>query len=401
MPEAEPLACVLGDINLLRPLGLAGISSAVGAPPLEPIRWSRFARAHFGWADPWSEPNALVEHLVRFGQQQKQRPVLFYEGDGELLVVSRHRERLAPLFAFLLPDAKLIEDLANKARFQSLAEQSGLPVPRAALLAPGRDDPEAACELEFPLVIKPLHRRSDSWSPLAGEAKAIRVDTPAQLRGLWDRLAAAGLEVVAQELVPGPETSVESYHVYVDRSGAIVAEFTGQKLRTRPTSFGQSTTVQITQRADVATLGREVTRRLELLGVAKIDFKRDLQGKLHLLEVNPRFNLWHYPGALAGVNLPALAYADLAGRPRPHIRPVRPGVRWCSPREDLPAARAAGVSLPDWILHSLVPSEARGMLAWDDPLPFLIAAARLLRSELGSRVGRANMARASGGRGGH
>jgi predicted ATP-grasp superfamily ATP-dependent carboligase len=227
------------------------------------------------------------------------------------------------------------------------------------------------------------------------------VDTPAQLRGLWDRLAAAGLEVVAQELVPGPETSVESYHVYVDRSGAIVAEFTGQKLRTRPTSFGQSTTVQITQRADVATLGREVTRRLELLGVAKIDFKRDLQGKLHLLEVNPRFNLWHYPGALAGVNLPALAYADLAGRPRPHIRPVRPGVRWCSPREDLPAARAAGVSLPDWILHSLVPSEARGMLAWDDPLPFLIAAARLLRSELGSRVGRANMARASGGRGGH
>ena len=44
---------------------------------------------------------------------------------------------------------------------------------------------------------------------------------------------------------------------------------------------------------------------LGLRGVAKLDFKRTAAGELVLLEVNPRFNLWHLPGAVAGVNLPA------------------------------------------------------------------------------------------------
>ena len=43
-------------------------------------------------------------------------------------------------------------------------------------------------------------------------------------------------------------------------------------------------------------------------------------GRLHLLEVNPRFNLWHHPAAVAGVNLPALVHADLTGAPRPSGR---------------------------------------------------------------------------------
>ena len=55
-------------------------------------------------------------------------------------------------------------------------------------------------------------------------------------------------------------------------------------------------------------LGRTLVQRLGLRGVAKFDFKRAADGRLFLLEVNPRFNLWHHPGALAGVNLPALVF---------------------------------------------------------------------------------------------
>src|SRR5215470_19812901 len=40
-----------------------------------------------------------------------------------------------------------------------------------------------------------------------------------------------------------------------------------------------------------------------LTGVAKPDFKRAPDGRLLLLEINPRFNLWHHLGAVAGVNL--------------------------------------------------------------------------------------------------
>ena len=136
------------------------------------------------------------------------------------------------------------------------------------------------------------------------------------LAALVPRLAAGDVAVALQELVPGPETAIESYHVYVGAQGETVGEFTGRKIRTVPAAYGHSTALQITEAADVAALGRELVRRLGLRGVAKLDFKRAPSGELFLLEINARFNLWHHPGAVAGVNLPALVYGDLVGLPR-------------------------------------------------------------------------------------
>lgn len=186
---------------------------------------------------------------------------------------------------------------------------------------------------------------------------------------MWPSLAAGGMDLVAQELIPGPENRIESYHVYVDRGGGIAGEFTGRKIRTYPASCGHSTALEITDAADVTELGRGLIERLDLRGVAKFDFKRGPDGRLHLLEVNPRFNLWHHLGAVAGVNLPALVYADLAGLPRPAVARPRAGTRWCSIR-DLAAARAAGIPLTTWLPWALG-CEAKSAIAWDDPMPFL------------------------------
>ena len=115
-------------------------------------------------------------------------------------------------------------------------------------------------------------------------------------------------------------------------------------------------------------MGRDVVRRIGLTGVAKLDFKRDEQGALHLLEVNPRFNLWHHPGAIAGVNIPAIVHADLTGRERPPAAVARAGVRWCSPAHDLQAARHDGLSVARW-LRWAISCEAKSGFAWADPLP--------------------------------
>ena len=145
--------------------------------------------------------------------------------------------------------------------------------------------------------------------------KALRIETVAELTELWPKLAASGVEVLAQELIEGPETQIESYHVYVDAHGEVIGEFTGRKLRTFPLEYGDSTALVTTTALDVLSLGRELVHRIGLRGVAKFDFKRAADGTLFLLEINPRFNLWHHLGALAGVNLPALVYNDLIGNP--------------------------------------------------------------------------------------
>ena len=129
----------------------------------------------------------------------------------------------------------------------------------------------------------------------------------------------------------------------------------------------------ITDSSDVRDLGRDLMERLGLRGVAKFDFKRGPDGRLHLLEVNPRFSLWHHPGAVAGVNLPALVYADVMGLPRPAVSKARPGVRWVHMAHDPLAARETGMSPIRWAV-SAFRSEAKSGFSWDDPFPLPRAA---------------------------
>jgi predicted ATP-grasp superfamily ATP-dependent carboligase len=386
MTSAEtPLALVMGNIDLVRPLGLARIPCAVFGPPDNPVRFSRHVRESLPWVDPWTRSDALADALLTFATRQPTPPVLLPQNDADLLVASRLRRRLAPHLRLALADEALVEALVDKARFQALGEELELPLPPARRVRAAEDHPQEL-GLRFPLVIKPVTRHEDLWRPIEPRAKALRVADASALAQLWPRLAARDLQVLAQEEVPGDETRIVSYHVYVDERGAVAGEFTGRKIRTLPARYGHSTAVEITVEHDVAALGREIVERLDLRGVAKVDFKRSPEGVLYLLEINPRFNLWHHPGARAGVNLPALVYADLTGRPRPAARRLRPGVTWCAPRLDYRAARVAGLTTGHW-LRWLVRCEAASIFAWDDPLPVLAAIGSPLRRRLARLVG--------------
>jgi D-aspartate ligase len=380
--QAPAIACVIGSMDLVRPLGLAGISCAVVVEAGDVAAYSRFTRDVVRLADPSLEPELLLERLLRYADGQAEPPILYYGQDTDLLFVSRHRERLRRRFRFVIADAGLVDDLVDKERFGALARRLDLPVP-AAVCVDVSAAPPRKLDLKFPVVVKPAARERGNWAAVADGAKALGAATEAELRGIWSRLARERLKVLVQELIPGPETRVESYHVYVDADGQTAGEFTGRKIRTHPPAYGETTALEITDAHDVAELGRDATRRLGLRGVAKLDFKRDASGRLHLLEVNPRFNLWHHPGAKAGVNLPALVYADLVGLPRPRPRSARAGVRWIYHGHDARSARAQGVPLRRWLPWA-ISTEAKSNVALDDPLPVLMGA--MFRA--GARLGR-------------
>lgn len=371
-PPGVPLAFVLGDMDLLRPLGLAGIRCAVIAPENSWLAHSRYTERLLPFTVDEDREDEWVEALVTLGLREAQPPVLFFQEDAHLLRVSRHRRRLEKAFRLALPEADFIEQLVDKARFQRLSEARGLPVPRTRTLRPTPGSQPPDLDLRYPLIVKPL-TRLESWAAIEQGGKAIALGHTADLHALWPRLTAAGIELLAQELIPGPESAIESYHVYVDAQGEVAGEFTGRKIRTYPAVYGHSTALTLTdirtQGADVAALGRDVAARIGLRGVAKFDFKRAPDGSLHLLEINPRFNLWHHLGAVAGVNLPALVYADLTGHARPRAAIARAGACWCRPKEDLLAAREAGTSALAWLLWA-ARCEASS-IRWDDPLPFL------------------------------
>jgi predicted ATP-grasp superfamily ATP-dependent carboligase len=380
----EALALVMGDVDLVRALGLAGIPCAFFGEHDDPARYSRHVRTVLPWLEHRRREDELVAALRRFGRAQREPPVLYPQTDAALLLVSRHRESLREAFRFVLADAELIDQLVDKSRFQALAERYGLPVPAADRVdwTPGRRRHVPA--VSFPAVVKPAVREHEWAAAVAEGGKAVRVGGPDEWAGIVPQLAALGSDVVVQELVTGPETAIESYHAYVDENGTTVAAFTGRKIRTFPPRYGFSTAVEIVDLGDVAALGSDVLARLGLRGVAKVDFKRDERGRLRLLEVNPRFTLWHHPAAVAGVNVPALVHADLTGRPRPPgRRPVRQ-VAWCNPLSDLRTAYQTGMSPLAWLRWAGT-CQAMSGLSCDDPLPFILGT---LRKAVSRRVRR-------------
>jgi predicted ATP-grasp superfamily ATP-dependent carboligase len=346
-------------------------------------RFSRFCSAAVSWRHPTREPELLLESLLDFASAAGAPPVVFYQGDGDALFLSRNRERLRPHVRFVIPDAPLVESLVDKHRFQALARELALPVPPSATFTPAVA-PTRDLEISFPALVKPVARQLATWQPLAGHAKAVQVESFEALLALWERAAELGTAVLVQRLIPGDETRVESYHVYVDADGRIAAEFTGRKVRTYPVRFGQSTALEITDEEDVRRLGAELVRRMELRGVAKLDFKRDPDGTLWLLEVNPRFSLWHHLAAAAGLNVPALAYADLTGTPRPQARAVA-GFRWSRPLEDLKSVRASGGPVSAWLRWTLT-AHARSGVSADDPMLMAGWAVRRVQRLVGRRM---------------
>lgn len=381
MATNEPLACVLGDMDLVRPLGLGGIRCAVVAGPDAPVRFSRFTRDAIDLSTP-----SLASALIDRAGAEPEPPVLFYESDESLRFVSDNRGQLAHAYRFLMPDAELVEDLLDKSRFRLLAKRLDLPVPPSLALRPAAGSGPEDVALDFPVIVKPLPYRDERWERIndfaeearSGRPKALRAlsakvlpaDSPEALGRLWPRLAQADTQFLFQELIPGPETRIESYHVYVDGEGNFAAEFTGRKIRTYPPRFGITTALTTTDDSSVLSLGRELVRRLDFRGAAKFDFKRGPDGRLHLLEINPRFTLWGHAGAAAGVNLPAVAYAERAGMPLSQPSRARAGVSWCRPRRDAAAAKALGVPFRRWLGWALR-CDVNSSFARDDPFPFL------------------------------
>lgn len=363
-----------GCMEVVRALALAGVRSAVVEPRRDEAKYSRYAAKLFDW--DWEHPvedsaGRLVERLLEFGRRQSDPPVLFPCSDQALLFASRFRGELEPTYRSAVAAADLVEDLSDKQRFSALSERLSLPVPATRIVEGASAFAEADLEpAAFPLIVKPA-LRGPVWSATE-PAKAVRVDDPAALQELAGRFRGHEQRFVVQRCVPGPETAIESYHVYVDSRGSIRAEFTGRKIRTLPLEFGHSTALALTEAPDVTRLGRDLIPVLGLRGVAKFDFKRSPQGELYLLEVNARFSLWHHLGARAGVNIPAMVYADLTGT-RWDDRPTdrRTSATWVHPKDVL-SARRAGVPALIWLAWA-AHADAKAFWAWNDPLPLVAA----------------------------
>lgn len=374
---AMPPVVLLGGLNVLRALGLAGIPVIVASPePDAPVLVSRYCAAHLA-LPPFERREAVLEALLDAGEGLREalgKPVpLFYTSDDTLDLVQSEREALGRCYRFLLNDPLAAESMIEKERFVSFAARRGLPVPRQL-------DWNTLAQHDGPVIVKPKSRIAWDESPVyrrlfggAGKARIFENGAAARANPVAAQLAS---ELAFQEYLQGGDRDLWSFHGFAAEDGEVLAWFIGRKIRTWPALTGFSSYLELACDDKLAALGCQIAARAPLKGVFKLDFKRDRRtGRFVLLEINARFNLWHYPAAKSGINLPQVAYRYLVHGEKPAAISGTRRYRWLAFSLDWRAfkeLRAKGdLGWATWLWSLASAPKVYDLFAWSDPLPFV------------------------------
>lgn len=374
MTPAVVLGLFATGLGAVRSLARAGVP-VVGMDddPGMPGFRSRYCTA-LRCPDPVREPDRLVDALLRHAAAAGERPVLFPTTDAFVLFVSRHRDELAGSYLFALPDAALLEALVDKRRQYELAERAGVPYPRAFYPETPAEVESVAAEATYPVLVKPYY--GHLWrETFGGEHKGFKAETRDELVDAFEKVFAAGIPAMAQEIVPGPNTNHFKLSAYVGRDGEPLAVFALRKIRQYPPEFGVGSLVESIEAPDVVDLGLKFLEKIDYRGIGSVELKRDERtGELRLIELNTRLWQQNSLATVCGMNFPLIQLLDLTGRTLTPARDYRAGVKWLDLIPDFQSfwaqRKTTGSGWGDWVA-SWRGTRAFSTFSWRDPMPFL------------------------------
>jgi predicted ATP-grasp superfamily ATP-dependent carboligase len=303
--------------------------------------------------------------------------VVFPTREETVAACARHRAELSRLYRIPTPEWETVKWAWDKRNTYSRAEALGIPVPRT--WRPSDASQLTALARHLPVVIKPAIKEHFFYET---GAKAWRADTMGELLTAFAKASAITDrgEILIQELIPGTGRDRVAYCAFF-KEGHAVASMTVSRLRQHPPQFGRAST--LVETVELPALEEPSTRFLSDIGyygLVELEYMLDPRDRVYkLLDVNARTWGYHSIGAAAGVDFPALLFADQMGD-TPAPQRARAGVRWIRVLTDTPTALrevATGSLGAREYLRSLRNLDTEAVLTRDDPLPFVAEAAML------------------------
>lgn len=330
----------------------------------------------------------LIESLRELGETlfREQRPVLILTQEESVRTVSACRETVAEYYRFTLPDKGVVDTLLHKEGFQRAAEKLGAPIPPLVHIRVV-SELWALAHLSFPVVVKPGGRDAGYSRQFN---KAYYVASRAEAELIITRILPVMPDVVVQEWIEGPDSSIFFCLQYIAKDGQVAASFTGRKIRSWPPQVGG--TASGTAAPEAARELEELTsaffKRVGVIGLAGMEYKRDSRsGGFRMVEPTiGRTDYQEEVATLNGINLAYAAYCAELGLPQRRPDTMRQPAVWRDRSADMQSALAQGQRVTDGL-----PTGSRvvdALWRWRDPLPFLYTAGRRLRDALRNRMSR-------------
>lgn len=287
---------------------------------------SRYGKS-FVCPDPDRQPAEWVAFMKQLARQIGGKPVIIPAADIFVTALGEHAAELASDYCFSGDSVVLQAALATKEQQYALAAKAGFPCPRTEHIQ-GRADLEAFCrDAQFPCLIKPRSAREWESLPEGNPLRGKKIATAGTVAALLERYSHAETyqpQAVVQEIVAGPDDAkycyLSTYGLDRERLGYAVV----RQLRTHPLGFGSASMVQPVVDEEIAAMCDRFLRSIGYVGICEIELKRDARdGKVRLIEINPRWSVTADCATYAGVHLGWLHYLDLIGERVPAITATR------------------------------------------------------------------------------
>jgi predicted ATP-grasp superfamily ATP-dependent carboligase len=329
-----------------------------------------------------ANPAALQRFLHAFAPQFHGTGVLFPTSDTATLTLAQLRPALTK-YATYVPERAVVETMVVKTQFYKAVRATEVPHPLT--LFPDEDSPEAMVrKLAFPVFIRPaqsqvFHQHFHRKGFIASSAHELRTYLRAADR--------AQVDVMVQEIIPGPATNGYVLRGYLDQTARLIVLFVTLKVR-QPSMFSNPSIDLTIPLAEVKGFDQTVIaflRQQGYRGLFGAEFKRDPRdGHFELLEVNARSTGGNYIGVTIGANDVLAAYQDMLGQPLDPVTTYELGIHYIDGLAyDLVTMlyRAVQRRLTRHELRPYVEQPYLNYLVRDDPLPFFIDVIGMLKSK--------------------
>jgi len=374
----EPGAVVVGGdyqgLGIVRSLGRRGINVVVVDDERSIARHSRYTTEALLVPDLRNE-KSTVDTLLRLCRERELDGWVVYPTREETVAaLARHRGELSECYRIATPRWDVTKWAWDKRNTYRRAAELGIPTPRTWYAS--QLDDLRLIDGEPPFAIKPAIKEHFIYET---KCKAWRADSRAELQTRFREAAAlVGTgEVIVQELIPGSGRRQLAYCALF-KDGRSHSSMVVRRLRQHPPEFGRASTfVETVDLPELEELSERFLRSIDYYGLVELEYKHDERdGRFKLLDVNARTWGYHSLGQRAGVDFPALLYADQLGE-RFQPRRATPGVRWVRLATDIPTGLLEiGHRRLGWraYLRSLLRANTEAVLSLRDPLPSLAEA---------------------------
>jgi predicted ATP-grasp superfamily ATP-dependent carboligase len=255
--------------------------------------------------------------MIELAKSIGRKPVLIPSADQFVTAIADHASALEPHFIFRPASMATQALLATKKRQYEIAEVNGMPVPKTKYVESIDELRQFAGEAQFPCLMKPVHfrewERFPNGHPLLNQKISVAASQN-ELEAKYRLAEGMTPAVVVQEIIEGPDEAKFVYLSCYGRGGKRLGHCLVRELRTTPIYFGSASVVEPVSDPETEALCDGFFKSIGYEGLCELEVKRDSRdGRVKLIEANPRYSVTADAAPYAGVDLGWLHYLDLIG----------------------------------------------------------------------------------------